>query len=302
MKGAARMNKAPRIASLCPSNTEIVHALGLSKYLVAVDNYSDYPIHVVNKVPKVGPDLQIDMDRLAALKPDLTLSSLSVPGMEKVVANAASANLTQIVLSPHSMTDIYNDMYRVAAAVPEVLSREDVDAVVNRLKHRVDRIQALTASLRHRPRLYWEWWMKPIFSPAKENWLTELSELAGAVNIFGDHPGDQVQDDGESVTEANPDYYLAVWTGVPQHKVPLTKLFAHGRLTETSMFLNKRVYVLSEGLYCRPSPRLIDGLEQLTQLLHPEIGARLQLEPAHKYGPIREWSGTWLGGRTPMDP
>ena len=70
-----------RIISLCPSNTEILHAIGVDP--IAVDDSSDYPPDL--DVPKLGPDLSIDLDKVEALDPDLVLASLSVPGMEKNV-------------------------------------------------------------------------------------------------------------------------------------------------------------------------------------------------------------------------
>ncbi|WP_258871473.1 ABC transporter substrate-binding protein, partial [Halobacillus trueperi] len=59
-----------RIVSICPSNTEIVANLGQTHLLVGVDNYSDYP-EEVEHLPKLGPDLSIDIERVASLKPDL---------------------------------------------------------------------------------------------------------------------------------------------------------------------------------------------------------------------------------------
>src|SRR5262245_32085204 len=68
-----------RVVSLTCSNTEIVCALGLADCLVGVDNHSDYPVEVVTRLPRVGPDLDIDVERVAALEPDLVLASLTVP-------------------------------------------------------------------------------------------------------------------------------------------------------------------------------------------------------------------------------
>ncbi len=71
-----------RIVSLCPSNTELLVYLGLKNQIVGIDNYSDWP-QSIQDLPRLGPDLSIDMDKTAALKPDLVVASLSVPGMEK---------------------------------------------------------------------------------------------------------------------------------------------------------------------------------------------------------------------------
>ena len=82
-----------RVVSLACSNTEIVCALGCAHMLVGVDSHSDRPQEVVDGLPKVGPDLEIDIDAVAALKPDLVLASLTVPGHEEVVAGLEKASL-----------------------------------------------------------------------------------------------------------------------------------------------------------------------------------------------------------------
>lgn len=285
-----------RIASICPSNTELVCALGLGEYLVGIDNYSDYPEAALAGLPRLGPDLNIDIEALVRLKPDLVISSLSVPGMEHVVEQVKQADLHQVVLSPHTISDIFTDLQELSAAVPKSIANVDsAQSVVRQLAARVERIREWTVSQTNRPRLYWEWWPNPVFSPAQSNWLTEISELAGAINIFGDVPGDQVQDDGQRVADARPDYFLAVWTGIPQRKVPLAKILARTEPWQsTPMYRNHALYILAEGLYCRPSPRLIDGLEQLVGILHPHAVSELQLQPPTAYGPIRRWSGEWM--------
>jgi iron complex transport system substrate-binding protein len=289
----------PRIASLCPSNTEILCALGLADCLVGVDIYSDYPPEAVRGVPKLGPDLNIDIDLLVSLWPDVTVCSLSVPGMEKVVDAVRNAGLHMIVLSPHSVEDIFTDMETVGKALHPYLPTATVQQVISGLRKRVESVQSATRPLVQRPRLYWEWWPNPIFSPGRDNWLTELSEMAGAQNVFAHVAGPQVQDDGTQVLAAQPDYVLAVWTGIPQHKVPVAKLLSRPDWESLTAIRHGRLFVLAEGLYCRPSPRLIDGLEQLVGLIHPDVAQRLGLPNPETYAPVRRADGTWLGNRTP---
>lgn len=277
----------PRIVSLCPSNTELVNALGLCDCLVGVDNYSDCPADKLSGAMRLGPDLHIDIEKTAQLKPDLVICSLSVPGMEKVVEGVAQANLPYIVLSPHSIEDIFHDFTILETALHGYVPKADVELQIASLRARVERIRERTEGLEERPKLYWEWWPKPVFSPAKRNWLTEVSQLAGAQNIFADVDGDQVQDDGSRVIARNPEYFLAVWTGVPQHKVPMSKIQNRVGWEVIRAFVEHNMYILSEGLFCRPSPRLIDGLEQLTSLLHPELARQLHLPPLEFHAPVR---------------
>src|SRR5690625_7023938 len=86
-----------RVVSICPSNTEVVAYLGKTDLLVGVDDYSDWPASVL-ELPKLGPDLSIDMDKVAALKPDIVLASLSVPGMEKNIAALEEKQVPYIIL------------------------------------------------------------------------------------------------------------------------------------------------------------------------------------------------------------
>lgn len=75
-----------RLVSICPSNTELLGYLNLIPHLVGVDNDSTWP-STIQDIPKVGPDLQIDIQKVVSLRPDLVLASLSVPGMEKTLRN-----------------------------------------------------------------------------------------------------------------------------------------------------------------------------------------------------------------------
>ncbi|WP_054968519.1 ABC transporter substrate-binding protein [Alicyclobacillus ferrooxydans] len=290
-----------RIASLCPSNTELICALGLQGCLVGVDSYSDYPQDVVADLPKLGPDLNIDIDALNHLQPDLVVSSLSVPGMEKVVEAVEHAGLRQVILSPRSFADIYADLRTLAAHVPDdVLAGGEAERIVHQLEQRVERVRAWTNQNipdYEQPKLYWEWWAKPVFSPGGRNWLTELSQAAGARNIFADLDHDSVQDDGTLVCDANPDWFLAVWTGIPQHKVPIKKILSRPAVwQDTVPFTKHQLLILSEGLFCRPSQRLVDGLEQLVGILHPTSIVDLDLKRPEEYAPVRRADGSWLGG------
>ena len=102
-----------RIVSLACSNTEIVHALGCGDLLVGVDDHSDWPPELVDPLPKVGPDLDIDVERVAALEPDLVLATLTVPGHESVVERVEAAGLPFIAPEPVSISDIYRDIREI---------------------------------------------------------------------------------------------------------------------------------------------------------------------------------------------
>lgn len=253
-----------RIISICPSNTELLHALGLMDRVVGIDDYSDWPPEETAALPKLGPDLNIDMDKLIALRPDLVIASLSVPGMEKNVDRLAERGIPHLVLNPKSIDDIYEDI-RILGRACAV--EERAEALIQELQGKVRRVQERVAGRTERPNLYWEWWPRPLISPGQLNWLTMISDLVGARNLFADKPGDSYTAEHSEVIERAPDYVFAVWCGVHADKVKPSMITEREGWQTVPAVQNGRVLVLEEGLYCRPSQRLFQGLEELADIL-----------------------------------
>ncbi|WP_172371101.1 cobalamin-binding protein [Sporosarcina jiandibaonis] len=262
-----------KLISICPSNTELLAYLGIIDQLIAVDDFSDWP-ESVNTLPRLGPDLSIDMDKLESLEPDLVLASLSVPGMEKNIEELEKRRIPHIVLNPQSLNDIAGDLLLVGkeCGIEEraKIVHADYLAFIHEMKKR-----APTA--KHTPSLYWEWWPKPIFTPGRINWLTEISSIAGGLNEFRDVELASVQTDWEDVLQRNPDYILLAWVGVRSAKVNKEVVLKRPGWKDMPAIKNNRFSIMEEELYCRPSPRLLEGALRLGKMIHPEIYNELQL-------------------------
>lgn len=254
-----------RVISICPSNTELMEFLGLTHLLVGVDDFSDWPAQVAN-LPRLGPDLSINMDLVEELKPDMVLASLSVPGMEKNVEALVERGIPHIVLNPQSLSDIEEDLIKTA----EVLEQRErgIDAA-KEFRFRIEKVKERGKTIQDRPALYWEWWPKPIFTPGKINWLTEISEIAGARNIFSDVELASVQTDWEDVLSRKPDFICLAWVGVRKAKVQKSVVTKRPGYEKLDYKNESQILILEEELYCRPSPRLVEGLEKLYKIIHP---------------------------------
>lgn len=255
-----------RIATLCPSNTELAVYMGLEDCLVGTDQYSDWPDRI-GSLPKLGPDLNIDMDALEALKPDLAVASLSVPGMERNVQELIARGIPHIVLNPASLEDIGGSMLALGEAADR---RKAAQAAYVRYTGELERYREQAearkqAASRPCPSIYWEWWPKPVFTPGRTNWLTELSGLAGGRNLFADHDEPSVRTDWETVAERNPDMIAMVWVGVRKKQVKPEAVAGRAGAGLVEAVKRNRIAVLEEALFCRPSPRLLDGLDQLVR-------------------------------------
>lgn len=260
-----------RLISICPSNTELLAFLGAEKMLVGIDDYSDWPESITH-LPRLGPDLSIRMDELEKLEPDLVLASLSVPGMEKNVEELKKRKIPHIILDPQSLEDIGQDLLTVGEAC-------GIDALSAYAAYTstIEEIKSRSAAVENCPSLYWEWWPKPIFTPGKVNWLTEISEITGGRNLFEDKDQANVQTHWEDVHSRDPDYILLAWVGIMTDKVKPE--LVRKRPGYQDMKASGNIHVMEEELYCRPSPRLLQGAIKLGKLIHPESFESMEVPP-----------------------
>ena len=256
-----------RIVSLAPSNTEIAFALGLGEHVVGVDDHSDYPPEVAG-LPRVGPDLCVDVDRVAALRPDLVLASLSVPGMERNVEALRQRGLPYLVLDPRRWPEVLASIEAVAAATGR---EERGRALVHHLQARaaaVRRRMAALAARRRRPwRLYLEWWPRPLITPGRQSWFTDMAELVGGQNIFADLDRTSGVVEPETVVAREPDVILLCWCGTLQGHMDPGRVAVRPGWNRLEAVARGRIVPLPEALFGRPGPRLVEGLERLAALL-----------------------------------
>jgi iron complex transport system substrate-binding protein len=257
-----------RIVSLAPSNTEILFALGLGPRVVGVDDDSDYPPAVVG-LPRVGRDLRIDVDRVAALEPDLVLASLSVPGMERNVAALEARGLPHLTFDPEGLGAVLADIRTVGdvAAVGPVAA-----ALLSNLERRVAAVATATSGLgpEERRTLYWEWWPRPLVTPGRRSWITDMLALAGARNPWDEVDATSLVLDDAAVRAADPAAAIICWCGARKLPPP-EKLATRLGWSEVRAVREGRIYALLEASFGRPGPRLVDGLELLCGLLHPGL-------------------------------
>lgn len=268
-----------KLVSICPSNTELAAYLGLTPQLVGVDDFSDWP-NSINHLPRLGPDLSIRMDELERLKPDLVLASLSVPGMEKNVEELKRRKIPHVVYNPNSLEDIKENLLDLG-------QRTNRDSQAIKLIETYDEFlhtYQQKASLVLPSNLYWEWWPKPVFTPGKKNWLTEISQLAGGRNVFDQVDLASVQTDWEDVYQKDPDHICLAWVGVRTEKIKPDLLWKRPNWSKLKALKENRVHILEEELFCRPSPRLLLGIKRLAALLHPDVMPKYDgLDPLRSY-------------------
>jgi iron complex transport system substrate-binding protein len=254
-----------RIVSLVASNTEIVCALGLAERLVGLDNYSDYPLEVQH-LPRVGRDLKIDATRVASLKPDLVLASLSVPSMERNLPPLRAARLKFIPVRPIGWNGLWDTIRQVGEACGV---SQRAESLIGHLQSRAAAVAAQLSDVEVRPRVYWEWWPRPPITAGGPSGITEMCRLAGGQNCFADLDVESGTVEPRVVRGRDPQVIVLCWCGA--HKLPNpANVAARPDWGDISAVKNGRVHAVLEPHFGRPGPRLVDGLEELAKLLHPE--------------------------------
>ncbi len=256
---------APRIVSLTCSNTEIVCALGLGHLLVGIDDHSDFPEEVVASLPRVGPDLQIDIEAVARLEPDLVLASLTVPGHEKVLEGLDAAGLRYEAPEPTALDHVVRDVRDIARWLGHP---ERGEALARALE---DALAPLPAPAR-RPKVLVEWWPKPVIVPGRDSWVTELLHRAGGVNPLADDPCKSRPVTDDEVVAMAPDAVVICWCGVPFHRYRPDVVTGRGAWADTPALRNGQVHTIPEAFLGRPGPRLVDGLRTLRAVIEATAG------------------------------
>lgn len=251
-----------RVVSHTCSNTEIVCALGCADLLVGVDDHSDYPADVVRSLPRIGPDLGVDVDRVRQLNPDLVLTSLTVPGHERIVEALAAAHLPLLVMEPISLEDVYGDILRIAHAL----------GVDQRGRELITRMRAETADVvveqsASRPRILVEWWPKPVIVPGRNSWVSDMIDHAGGANPWSDRDCKSTPISDDEVVAAAPDAIVLSWCGIAPAKVRPDIVNRRLSWRSTPAVANGRIFCVPEAWLGRPGPRLSEGLRELRAIV-----------------------------------
>jgi iron complex transport system substrate-binding protein len=289
-----------RIVSLFPAATEIVAALGFADSLVGVSHECDYPPEVNNKprvthceiygkgLPSAAVDLwvnqelslnnplyTVDTELLRELEPDVIvtqqLCDVCAIDYASVVTIANSfPKKPQIVnLSPSSLSDIFSDIRRVAEALGAV---ERSEMVIESLARRVDAVNVSASEAKSRPRCFLMEWIDPPFCAG--HWSPELVELAGGVDPLGKKWMPSIRVSWEQISDAQPEIVVLACCGYDVERTKLDIPILRGNTLWESLpaVRDNKVYVVNGSAYfSRPGPRIVDSLEILAAIIHPEI-------------------------------
>jgi ABC-type Fe3+-hydroxamate transport system, periplasmic component len=257
---------ALRVVSLAPANTEILYAIGAGVQVVGRDETSDYPAAAQN-LPTVGGYSGFNLEAIVALHPDLILAGgINTP---ELVASLEKLGLTVYYLpNPNTLEEMYTNLETVGKLTGH---ESETTTLVNSLKSRVEAVDLKIKPLSNIPTVYYELDAtdptKP-YTAGPGSFVDLLIDRAGGKNIGALLSSQWAQISLEQLVVANPAIIILGDAAYGETLAKVTSRSGWGTLTAVQ---TGQIFAFDDNLMSRPGPRLVDGLEALAKLLHPEL-------------------------------
>lgn len=256
----SRSHRPVRIACLQPSATIILASVGALDRVVACTKYCAEVVPELDVTSRlvIADSWAAKTSEILSADPDLIIAS--VPYQQAAVAEILKAGVRFLGLAPHTLDDIYTDIWTIAACADV---SERAEKVIVDMQASIDDIRKRATHL-PKKRVFCEEWGKPII--ASQPWVAEL--IAAAGGEFLGTPGKQCSVD--DVARLDPEVIVAAWCGAG-NRVPLDKIIRERNWSATTASKNSQVYCISDELLNTPAPTLVAGLHALAAAIHPEI-------------------------------
>lgn len=256
-----------RVVSLAPSITEIIYALGCEDRLKGATLFSDYPAPA-RDLPKVGSYVALDLEKIASLNPDLCIGIQDGNPLE-TVRRVEALGIPVYAVNPRSMATIRATVLDIGA----LLSAEDAARrLVLEMDARIQRVRKLSETAASRPLVFFQIGVSPVVSVGSDTFIHELIEIAGGVNMAASHTG-YPRYSKEEVIVGAPEVFII--TSMAREKVFDQVMAKWRKWPAIPAVKNHRIHLVNSDLFDRPTLRLLDGLETLLTLIHPELDANM---------------------------
>ncbi len=252
-----------RLVALAPSITEIVFALGEGHRLKGVTQHCDYPPEAA-PLPKVGSYVHLDVEKIAALKPDLCLGTRD--GNPREVAEKLEAlNIPLYAVNPRDLETVMQTLLEIGRLLH---AEKRAEQVVEEMRRRIQEVRRRVAGNEERPSVFFQIGIVPIVSVGSNTFIDELIATAGGRNLAaGSTPYPRFSK--EQVVALEPEVIIITSMTRGQDFEPVRDDWNQWK--NLPAVRQQRIHIVESDLFDRPSPRLVEGLELLSRLIHPEL-------------------------------
>lgn len=253
------------IISLSPAITETLFALGLDNQIAGVTNLCDYPAKAKKKT-KVGSYIHPNIEKIIALQPDLILSTTYT---SQAAERLEKLGVPVFVINPATLKASMDSILSVGKITGKAKeAAEIVDRLNQRIKAVTDKVKNLKEE--DRPSVLWQIGSNPLVTVGPKTLGHDLIVLAGGRNIVGNTLIEYPRYSLEAILHKNPEVIIVV--GMIEGDYSIGEIERWNKWGNLSAVKNRRVHQIDSDLVTRRgSPRVVDGLEEVACILHPEL-------------------------------
>lgn len=256
-------DKINRIVALAPSLAECLFAIGQGDKVVGVTRFTNYPENTQN-LPKVGSYVHLDMEKILALKPDLCLATKDGNPIQ-VINRLQELGVPVYTLDPRNISSVMDTLVELGQLLQ---AQDQAEKVVQNMKDRIKRVQEKIARIDKSPDVFFQIGVSPIVSVGSNTVIDQLITMAGGNNLAS-CPNPYPRFSKEEVLTLSPEVIIV--TSMTNKKADISQVMdLWGQFERIPAVKNGRIHTVNSDFFNRASPRLVKGLEILTELLHPQ--------------------------------
>jgi iron complex transport system substrate-binding protein len=258
-----------RVISLAPHATELLFAAGGGARIVGTVAYSDYPSSA-RDIPHVGDNRALDLERIAALKPDLVVVWRH-GNAQKQTDRLRALGIPLYFSEPHRLADIPRSIEVLGTLLDTRASAHDA---AQQFRQQADALRHRYAS-RPPVTVFFQVWEQPLMTLNGQHVFTDMLALCGGRNVFAGEPLLVPTVSTEAVIAANPEVLLTASMGATQGNRPVDTLEPWKRWTSLLAVQRGNLFTVNGDLINRPGPRLMEGAALLCEDLEQARTKRL---------------------------
>lgn len=250
-----------KIVSALPSNTEILFAIGLGDKVVGVTDYCDFPSEAATK-EKIGDAFQLNVEKIVSLEPDIVLSGNGIP--QEIITKLEEAGITVVAIEGTSFEETYKSIEDIGK-ITDAASKgkqivKDMQAKVKDIEKKVEGAEKKDIYFVLGYGEYGDWTAGP------GSFINEMIERASGNNIAADSEMAWAEYSLEKLVEKDPDVLI-----VSSMAGELDDIKKAQGYKDIKAVKEDNVKSVDANIVTRPSPRIVDGLEEIAKAIHPEL-------------------------------
>lgn len=250
-----------QIGTMAPSITETVFAVGAGDRVAGVSTADDYPPEVEN-IEQIGDYQQVNAEKVASLGIDVLFLSFDSTTEEQARDLEEKTGAEVVVINPTSVEEAIESVGTVGEVVGEP---ERAEVVEERLRSELEQVRSQVEGLPE-PTVFYELSYDPLFTVGPGSFIQDVIEIAGGRNVAADADQAYPQYPVERLVQEDPQLYLAGASS----GVTVEDIVSRPPYSSLDAVQQGNVFVIDDSLVNRPGPRIVEGVREMAETLHPE--------------------------------